>query len=44
MNQAVRPQIFLSVKDEDKREIVFIAKKLQDMKFSLKNETNFLKT
>jgi carbamoyl-phosphate synthase large subunit len=28
-------KIFLSVKDEDKREIVFIAKKLQDMKFSL---------
>ena len=28
-------KIFLSVRDEDKREAVFIAKKLQDMKFSL---------
>jgi carbamoyl-phosphate synthase large subunit len=28
-------KIFLSVRDEDKREIVFIAKKLQDMNFSL---------
>ncbi len=28
-------KIFLSVKDEDKREVVFIAKKLQDMKFLL---------
>ena len=28
-------KIFLSVKDEDKREVVFIAKKLQDLKFSL---------
>ena len=28
-------KIFISVKDEDKREIVLIAKKFQDMKFSL---------
>jgi carbamoyl-phosphate synthase large subunit len=31
----VKGKIFLSVKDEDKREIIFIAKRLQDMKFSL---------
>jgi len=34
-NLPLKGRIFLSVKDEDKREIVFIAKKLQDMKFSL---------
>ena len=28
-------KVFLSVRDEDKREVVFIAKKLQDMKFTL---------
>lgn len=34
-NLPTEGKIFLSVKDEDKREVVFIAKKLQDMKFSL---------
>ena len=31
----IKGKVFLSVKDEDKREVVFIAKKLQDMKFEL---------
>ena len=31
----VEGKVFISVRDEDKREIVFIAKKLQDMVFSL---------